>query len=113
MHLFGFIVRIYHDARSSECQIPRFEFESRQGQVFSLLETVHTVPTVHTVHTVPRALQLPIQRCLEVTTPEIKELEPEADYLPPHSADVKNAWIHTSNIASRRAQGQVYLYFCR
>ena len=25
MHLFGFIIRIYHDARSSECQNTFFE----------------------------------------------------------------------------------------
>ena len=27
MHLVGFIIRIYHDARSSECQIVDFNFD--------------------------------------------------------------------------------------
>ena len=37
---------------------------------------------------------------------EIKELEQEADYSPPPSAEVSNAWSHPSSIASWRAQGQ-------
>jgi len=68
-------------------QILRVEFESRQGRVFSLLETVQTGSG---------ALQLPIQRCLELIPPEIKELEREADYSPPPSAEVRNAWSYPS-----------------
>jgi hypothetical protein len=31
VHLFGFIIRIYHDTRSSECQIHRQPLKSRVG----------------------------------------------------------------------------------
>jgi hypothetical protein len=71
-------------------QTLRVEFEFRQGRVFSVLETVQTGSG---------DLQLPIQRCLQLIPPEIKELESEANYSPPPSAEVKNAWSHTSSIA--------------
>ena len=31
VHLIGFIIRIYHDARSSECQIPQTSLNRRVG----------------------------------------------------------------------------------
>ena len=31
MHLFGFIIRIYHDARSSECQIQLVDVTSHSN----------------------------------------------------------------------------------
>jgi len=34
MHLFGFIIRIYHDARSSECQI---DMNSAKSETWDLI----------------------------------------------------------------------------
>ena len=39
MHLVGFIIRIYHDARSSECQIYLYEGMSGIGYVKIVLRT--------------------------------------------------------------------------
>ena len=43
MHLVGFIIRIYHDARSSECQIRQYLVSN----------TSHTLPDLNFVREIP------------------------------------------------------------
>ena len=62
VHLVGFIIRIYHDARSSECQtgsqlISWFEFSYEAQYTFS--ENVGSQNNVHWCYKNPHAAEVP------------------------------------------------------
>jgi hypothetical protein len=63
------------------------EFESRQGQNFSLF---------HIVETGSEPTQPPIQCVPGTLSPGVKRQGREADYSPPASAEAKKMWIYTS-----------------
>jgi hypothetical protein len=43
MHLIGFVIRIYHDARSSECQIPTENTSNNHDFIFITYISAHTL----------------------------------------------------------------------
>jgi hypothetical protein len=63
------------------------EFESRQGQEFSLLQVVQTSPGAHPASypMIPGAL-----------SPGVERPGHKADHSPPASAEVKKMWLYTS-----------------
>jgi hypothetical protein len=63
------------------------EFESRWGQIFSLLHVVQTGSGVHQTSYAVGTGDL---------SPGVKQPVREADHSPPTSAEVKKTWVYTS-----------------
>ena len=92
MQLIGFIVTIYHDARSSECQnslviiVIRIQAGCLRVYRFFLL------PSIQTSSRAPFALT---HWVMEVAFSAAEQLGRAADRLRPSSAKVKNEWRYT------------------
>jgi hypothetical protein len=90
--------------------IEGLEFESREGQEFSLLHVVQTGSRTH-----PASYPMGTGDSF----PEVKQPGREADHSPPTNADVKRMWVYTSTPPQvfmaycliSYAEGQIYLTF--
>jgi len=60
VHLFGFIIRIYHDVRSSECQIYKCSFGWNIEDVFDIICVFVEPYVVEAYRPTPGFLALPI-----------------------------------------------------